>query len=102
MFGAQSRYRHPPSAVWTASAHSATTTFPSAWRTPLQLCAGTMGHGIAHVCAVMGAEVRIYDALQGAAKGAVERIRKNLDKGVELGKVTAEARDAAIARVRPF
>ena len=63
--------------------------------------AGTMGHGIAHVAAVMGAQVRIYDALQGAAKGAVDRIRKNLQKGVELGKVTADQRDAAVARITP-
>lgn len=61
-----------------------------------------MGHGIAQVCAVMGAEVRIYDALQGAAKGAIERIRKNLDKGVELGKVSPDLRDAALSRLSPF
>ncbi len=60
-----------------------------------------MGHGIAHVAAVMGAQVRIYDALQGAARGAVDRIRKNLQKGVELGKVTADQRDAAVARISP-
>ena len=64
--------------------------------------AGTMGHGIAHVSAMIGAHVRIYDALQGAAKGAIERIRKNLQKGVELGKVTAEQRDGAIERISAF
>ena len=47
-----------------------------------------MGHGIAQVAAVMGAEVRIYDALQGAPSAASTKIAKNLDKGVELGKVT--------------
>ena len=61
-----------------------------------------MGHGIAHVCAVMGAEVRIYDALEGAARGAIERIAKNLAKGVELGKVSADQRDAALGRLRAF
>ncbi|MBV8759957.1 MAG: 3-hydroxybutyryl-CoA dehydrogenase, partial [Deltaproteobacteria bacterium] len=64
--------------------------------------AGTMGHGIAHVAAMMGAQVRIYDALQGAARGAIDRIRKNLDKGVELGKVSADQRDAAVSRVSAF
>jgi 3-hydroxybutyryl-CoA dehydrogenase len=64
--------------------------------------AGTMGHGIAHVAAVMGAEVRIYDALEGAAQGAIDRICKNLDKGVELGKVKLEHRGAAVARLRAF
>ena len=58
-----------------------------------------MGHGIAHVAATMGAQVRIYDALQGAAKNAIDRIRKNLDKGVELGKVSADQREGAIARL---
>lgn len=61
-----------------------------------------MGHGIAHISAVMGAQVRIYDALQGAAKNAVDRIAKNLAKTVELGKLTAEQRDAALARLEPF
>jgi len=58
-----------------------------------------MGHGIAHIAAVMGAEVRLYDALAGAARAGVERIGKNLAKGVELGKVSAADRDAALARL---
>jgi 3-hydroxybutyryl-CoA dehydrogenase len=62
--------------------------------------AGTMGHGIAHVSAMMGAEVRIYDALAGAAAGAIERIGKNLAKGVELGKVKADQREAALGRLK--
>ncbi|HEY1558196.1 MAG TPA: 3-hydroxyacyl-CoA dehydrogenase family protein [Kofleriaceae bacterium] len=61
--------------------------------------AGTMGHGIAQVAALAGFDVRLYDALTGAARAGVDRIAKNLAKGVELGKVTAAARDAAIARV---
>ncbi len=61
-----------------------------------------MGHGIAQVAAQAGIAVRLYDALQGAASGAIDRIAKNLAKGVELGKVTAEARDAALARLTAF
>jgi 3-hydroxybutyryl-CoA dehydrogenase len=61
--------------------------------------AGTMGHGIAHVCAVMGATVRIYDAMPGAARAGIDKITKNLAKGVELGKVSAADRDAALARL---
>jgi 3-hydroxybutyryl-CoA dehydrogenase len=61
--------------------------------------AGTMGHGIAQIAAMMGAEVRLQDALDGAARGALDRIAKNLAKGVELGKVAAADRDAAIARL---
>ena len=69
-------------------------------RTVAVIGAGTMGHGIAHVAAVMGAEVRLYDALAGAARAGVERIAKNLAKGVELGKLSPADRDAAVARVR--
>jgi 3-hydroxybutyryl-CoA dehydrogenase len=47
----------------------------------------------------MGAHVRIQDSLQGASRAAVERIAKNLTKGVELGKVSPQDREAALARV---
>ena len=71
-------------------------------RTITVIGAGTMGHGIAQVAAVMGARVQLFDALAGAAAAAVTRIARNLDKGVELGKVTAADRDAALARIKPF
>jgi 3-hydroxybutyryl-CoA dehydrogenase len=68
-------------------------------RTIAVIGAGTMGHGIAHVAATMGAEVRLYDALAGAARSGIDKISKNLAKGVELGKVSAADRDAALARL---
>jgi 3-hydroxybutyryl-CoA dehydrogenase len=68
-------------------------------RTVAVIGAGTMGHGIAHVAAVMGAQVRLYDALSGAAQAGIDKIAKNLAKGVELGKVTAADRDAALGRL---
>jgi 3-hydroxybutyryl-CoA dehydrogenase len=68
-------------------------------RTIAVIGAGTMGHGIAHVCAVMGAQVRVHDAVAGAAQAGADRIAKNLAKGVELGKVSAAARDAALSRL---
>ena len=71
-------------------------------RTITVIGAGTMGHGIAHVCAVMGAQVHLFDALPGAATAGLEKITKNLAKGVELGKVAAADRDAALARIRTF
>ncbi|HUS32274.1 MAG TPA: 3-hydroxyacyl-CoA dehydrogenase family protein [Kofleriaceae bacterium] len=69
-------------------------------RTVAVIGAGTMGHGIAHVVAMMGAEVRLYDALAGAARGGIDKIGKNLAKGVELGKVTAADRDATLGRLQ--
>jgi len=61
--------------------------------------AGTMGHGIAQVAAQAGYAVRLADAVPGAARAALERIRANLDGGVKRGKVTAAERDAALARI---
>lgn len=71
-------------------------------RTIAVIGAGTMGHGIAHVAALMGARVHLYDAMRGAAQAGVAKIARNLDKGVELGKVTVAERDAALGRVEGF
>jgi 3-hydroxybutyryl-CoA dehydrogenase len=60
-----------------------------------------MGAGIAHVAATAGLAVQLFAAARGAAAGALGRIEKNLAKGVELGKLTAADRDAALARIRP-
>lgn len=64
------------------------------------LGAGTMGHGIAQVCAGVGCRVALYDVDDAAVDRGLERIRGNLDKGVELGKVSPEERDATLARLR--
>ncbi|HEU0300666.1 MAG TPA: 3-hydroxyacyl-CoA dehydrogenase family protein, partial [Longimicrobium sp.] len=64
------------------------------------LGAGTMGNGIAHVCALAGCSVALYDAQPGAVQRALGTIRGNLDKGVERGKVAAETRDAALGNLR--
>lgn len=60
---------------------------------------GTMGHGIAHVCALAGQDVRLYDIDAARVDAALRKVRGNLDKGVEKGKITAEQRDAAVARL---
>jgi len=61
-----------------------------------------MGHGIAHVAAAMGAQVHLYDAMRGAAQAGVAKITRNLDKGVELGKLVPADRDATLARIATF
>jgi len=63
------------------------------------LGAGTMGHGIAHVAATCGLDVRLYDVTDEAAAAGRVKIAANLDKGVALGKVDPAARDAALARI---
>jgi 3-hydroxybutyryl-CoA dehydrogenase len=62
--------------------------------------AGTMGHGIAHVSALAGFEVVLFDVTRQAVEAGRAKIEKNLGVGVEKKKVTPEARDAALARLR--
>ena len=61
-----------------------------------------MGHGIAHVVAQMGARVHLYDPIQCAARAGIAKITRNLDKGVELGKVQPAERDSALGRLTAF
>ena len=61
--------------------------------------AGTMGHGIAQVAAMAGFTVKMYDVEVAFLDRAVERIRANLEKGVELGKVSPSTRDGTIAAI---
>ncbi|MGD2067243.1 MAG: 3-hydroxyacyl-CoA dehydrogenase family protein [Gemmatimonadota bacterium] len=74
---------------------------PPEIRTVAVLGAGTMGHGIAQVCAQAGLDVRLHDPDPHALEGGLDRIRANLDKGVELGKVEAEERRRALERLAP-
>lgn len=64
------------------------------------LGAGTMGHGIAQVAAVAGFEVILRDLDDAALARGMQAINRNLAKGVQLGKVTGEDRDRALARIR--
>ncbi len=60
--------------------------------------AGTMGAGIAQVCALRGFTTLLYDVAPEAAAAGYERIRASLQKGVDLGKTSPEAMAAALAR----
>lgn len=64
------------------------------------LGAGTMGNGIAQVSAMAGCAVALHDPQPGAVERALGTIRANLDRGVERGKVTPEAREAALGNLR--
>ncbi|EMF01836.1 3-hydroxyacyl-CoA dehydrogenase [Streptomyces mobaraensis NBRC 13819 = DSM 40847] len=63
--------------------------------------AGTMGQGIAQVALVAGHPVRLYDALPGRAEEAARAVAARLDRLVAKGRMPADARDAAVARLRP-
>jgi 3-hydroxybutyryl-CoA dehydrogenase len=60
---------------------------------------GTMGNGIAQVLALAGVETTLSDISEAVLDRARETIRRNLDKGVEKGKVRPEDRDATLARL---
>jgi len=61
--------------------------------------AGTMGRGIAHVAALGGYRTVLEDLLPAALRKAENEIRANLDKAVELKKVSLEDTQAALARL---
>ena len=61
--------------------------------------AGIMGRGIAHAAALGGYRTILEDLLPAALRKAEGEIRTNLDKAVELGKVTASDADSAFRRL---
>ena len=62
--------------------------------------AGTMGHGIAHVCAAAGYHAALFDVRPELVAAGLAKISANLDAGVARGKVTAEQRAATLANLR--
>jgi 3-hydroxybutyryl-CoA dehydrogenase len=61
--------------------------------------AGIMGRGIAHAAAIGGYRTILEDLLPAALRKAESEIRANLDKAVELGKVSGPEADAAFGRI---
>ena len=61
---------------------------------------GTMGNGIAHVCALSGRDVRITDVSQDVLDGALATISKNLDRQVNKEIISEAARDEALGRIQ--
>ena len=61
--------------------------------------AGIMGRGIAHVAALGGYRTILEDLLPNALRKAEDEIRVNLDKAVELGKLSARAAESALGRL---
>jgi 3-hydroxybutyryl-CoA dehydrogenase len=62
---------------------------------------GTMGNGIAHVCARSGYEVILFDVAQEALDRGLETIARNLDREVAKNKITISDKSAAFSRVQP-
>jgi 3-hydroxybutyryl-CoA dehydrogenase len=68
-------------------------------RTIAVIGAGIMGRGIAHVAALGGYRTILEDILPASLRRAEDEIRGNLDKAIELGKVSRADADAALARL---
>ncbi len=63
------------------------------------LGAGTMGNGIAQVSALGGYQVLLYDLERSFIEKGLAKIRENLSKGVEKGKIARVDMEAAFDRL---
>src|SRR5260370_33607459 len=63
--------------------------------------AGTMGNGIAHVCARFGFNVRLGDVSQPSVDRGLATIERNLAREVSKAKLTQDDATAALARIAP-
>ena len=64
------------------------------------LGAGIMGRGIAQVCALGGFQVHLQDLNAEILETSLGHIEQTLEKGVARGKVAAEDKTAALARIQ--
>ena len=62
--------------------------------------AGQMGNGIAHVMAAAGFDVLLTDVSDEALENGLATIRRNMQRGVDRGKLAQQDMDAALARIR--
>ncbi len=63
--------------------------------------AGSMGQGIAQVCANSGYEVLLHDADTKAIEKGIQNIEKNFDQAIAKGKSTREKKQTALSKIRP-
>jgi 3-hydroxybutyryl-CoA dehydrogenase len=62
--------------------------------------AGVMGLGIAQVCAMAGYKTLLFDVNVDTVSQAFKQIEKNLDKGIEKGKLTEEVKNKALQNLQ--
>lgn len=69
--------------------------------TTICICgAGTMGSGIAQVAAMAGFTTLLFDVQETAVQKAEERIKSDLQKLVEKGKLSPEKKEAVLAKIQ--
>ena len=61
---------------------------------------GTMGNGIAHVAALAGLEVVLYDIAEEALARGTANIARNMDRQLRSGRLEADERTAALSRIQ--
>lgn len=61
--------------------------------------AGTMGNGIAHVCAQFGYKVNLVDVSETALDKAITTITKNLDRQLQKGSITEETKNLTLNNI---
>jgi 3-hydroxybutyryl-CoA dehydrogenase len=62
--------------------------------------AGTMGNGIAHTAAASGFDVTLIDVAEAILERGMSTIAKNLQRGVDKGKMTADQKQQVLGRIR--
>ena len=63
--------------------------------------AGQMGNGIAHVCALAGYDVALFDVEEDRIKAALATINGNMARQVGKQAITEADRKAALAHIKP-
>ncbi len=66
----------------------------------LVIGAGTMGRGIAGVCALAGHDTRVFDADPDAQRAVRGHVESGWGRAIDRGKLTTEAAEAARHRLR--
>ena len=62
--------------------------------------AGTMGNGIAQVCATSGIHVVMVDISEAAVAKGIATVASSLERLIKKEKITAADRDATLARIK--
>jgi 3-hydroxybutyryl-CoA dehydrogenase len=63
--------------------------------------AGTMGQGIALACSSKGFDVSLYDISEEAIKKGLSGIERNLQLGVDKGKISTEQQKSCLDKIKP-